>query len=105
MAAAASRLGSAIDGAGFAAGCPQAFNIDGQVRTHPAEVAAALRSQLTSPVRWVDCVQTLVGLGAERFLELGPGSTLAALGRRIAATLEWSSASTSAAVRAVAPAA
>ncbi|GAC1333641.1 MAG: ACP S-malonyltransferase [Candidatus Dormibacteria bacterium] len=99
MTAAASRLGSAIDRAEFTTGRPQAFNIDGQVRTEPAAVASALKAQLTGAVRWVDCVHTLVELGAERFLELGPGSTLAALGRRIASALEWSSASTPAAVR------
>ena len=94
MASAAARLGAAIDVAPFVAGRSQAFNVDGQVRHAPGDVAAALRAQLTSPVRWIDCVGSLVALGADRFLELGPGSTLAALGRRIAPDLAWTSAST-----------
>lgn len=93
MAGAAARLGAAIDAAPLREGRAQAFNIDGMVRTLPLEVAAALRDQLTSPVRWVDCVQTLSGLGADRFIELGPGSTLAGLGRRIVASATWTSAS------------
>lgn len=94
MAAAADRLGAAIDAAPLSSGRPQAFNIDGAVRTEAADIAAALRDQLTGAVRWIDCVQSLVGLGADRFLELGPGSTLAALGKRIAPAVTWISVST-----------
>ncbi|HEV1998050.1 MAG TPA: malonyl CoA-acyl carrier protein transacylase, partial [Candidatus Dormibacteraeota bacterium] len=64
----------------------------------PLEIAAALRDQLTAPVRWVDCVQTLSTLGADRFIELGPGSTLAGLGRRILPDATWTSASSPEAV-------
>jgi [acyl-carrier-protein] S-malonyltransferase len=94
MASAARRLDASIDEARFAAGRPQAFNVDGRVRTGTAEIGAALKAQLTAPVRWIDCIETLRGLGAETFLELGPGATLAALGRRIAADAHWVSAST-----------
>ncbi|MGI8610040.1 MAG: ACP S-malonyltransferase [Candidatus Dormibacteria bacterium] len=100
MSAAADRLGAAIDAAPLRDGGPQAFNIDGAVRTLPLEIAAALRDQLTSPVRWVDCVRTLAGLGADRFVELGPGQTLAGLGRRIRPEAAWVSATTPAAVAA-----
>ena len=98
MSAAAERLGTAIDAAPFRDGRPQAFNVDGQLRQLPLEIAAALRDQLTAPVRWVDCIETLGGLGADHFVELGPGSTLAGLGRRILPGATWSSASTPAAV-------
>lgn len=44
-----------------------------------------LGAQLTTPVRWVESVQTLARLGAGApFLELGPGTVLAGLARRIA---------------------
>jgi [acyl-carrier-protein] S-malonyltransferase len=99
MAAAAERLGLAIGAAPFREGRSQAFNIDGRVRRLPGEIAAALRDQLTAPVRWVDCIMTLAGLGADRFVELGPGSTLAGLGRRILPGASWTSASTPDAVR------
>lgn len=97
MAGAASRLAAAIDAAPIVDGRPQVFNIDGRVRTEAAAIAAALKGQLTSPVRWVESIQTLGALGVDRFLELGPGATLAALGRRILPDARWTSAATAAA--------
>ena len=41
-----------------------------------------LVEQLTSPVRWSASVEQMVGLGADRFVELGPGSVLCGLNRR-----------------------
>lgn len=38
--------------------------------------------QLTSPVRWSASVAAMVGAGAGRFLELGPGSVLCGLNKR-----------------------
>ena len=43
-----------------------------------------LTTHLVSPVRWADCVTTMVGLGVDRFIEVGPGNALAGLIRRIA---------------------
>jgi [acyl-carrier-protein] S-malonyltransferase len=91
MADAAARLGHAIDAAPLTTGRPQAFNVDGKIRTQPGEVAEALRAQLTSPVRWTACVETLIGEGVDRFLELGPGTTLTAMGKRINPDVAWSS--------------
>lgn len=61
------------------------------VTNHDAEVHAdepgwpeRLTSHLTSPVRWADCVTTMVGLGVDRFIEVGPGNALTGLIRRIA---------------------
>ncbi|HEV2131882.1 MAG TPA: ACP S-malonyltransferase, partial [Longimicrobiaceae bacterium] len=50
----------------------------------PEEARRLLVEQLTSPVRWVASVQTMVDAGITRFLELGPGSVLSGLLRRIA---------------------
>ena len=93
MASAAARLERAIDSAPIGPGRPQAFNVDGGIRTEPAAIAAALRAQLTSPVRWTTCVETLVGEGVDRFLELGPGGTLTAMGKRINPEVDWAAAS------------
>ena len=92
MADAAARLGRAIDAVPLTAGNPQAFNIDGSIRTEPGEIAEALRAQLTSPVRWTACVETLAKAGVDRFLELGPGTTLTAMGKRINPELSWTAA-------------
>ena len=43
-----------------------------------------LTTHLVSPVRWADCVTTMVDLGVDRFVEVGPGNALAGLIRRIA---------------------
>jgi len=43
-----------------------------------------LADHLVRPVRWRESVETLVRLGATELVEVGPGSTLAGLARRIA---------------------
>ena len=42
-----------------------------------------LIAQLSNPVRWADCVTTMVQLGCTAFLECGPGKVLTGLFRRI----------------------
>jgi [acyl-carrier-protein] S-malonyltransferase len=41
-----------------------------------------LSVQITSPVRWEDSLHTLVGMGCDTFIELGPGQVLTGLVRR-----------------------
>jgi [acyl-carrier-protein] S-malonyltransferase len=55
-------------------------------------VHQALVAQIASPVRWVDCVLTLVDRGCTTFLELGPGRVLSGLVRQIAAGAESTAA-------------
>lgn len=42
-----------------------------------------LLDQMTSPVRFGEAVLAAVALGAERFVELGPGRVLSGLVRRV----------------------
>jgi len=49
----------------------------------PADIQAELIAQLTSPVRWTDSVRYMVAAGATRFVEIGPGSVLTGLVKRI----------------------
>ena len=67
---------------------PVVANVDARPVTDPAEVRTRLLDQLTAPVRWVDCVLGLRSLGAERFLEPGPGAVLTGLLKRIDRDLE-----------------
>jgi [acyl-carrier-protein] S-malonyltransferase len=47
-------------------------------------VRRALLEQIASPVRFADCVRSLVGAGCTSFLELGPGKVLTGLVRQVA---------------------
>jgi [acyl-carrier-protein] S-malonyltransferase len=47
------------------------------------EIRGALQRQLYMPVRWTECVQTLVAGGATRIAECGPGKVLSGLIKRI----------------------
>ncbi len=63
---------------------PVACNVTGAPVERAADLPGLLGRQLDSPVRWADCVTTLVGLGAELLVEVGPGAVLSGLARRIA---------------------
>src|SRR3954469_13477298 len=57
-------------------------NVTGdEVKTLP-DIRRTLQEQVTSTVRWVDCIEKLVDLGCDFFIELGPGGTLAGLVKR-----------------------
>jgi [acyl-carrier-protein] S-malonyltransferase len=61
---------------------PVVSNVTGRPVTSGSEAEELLVQQVTAPVRWSECVRTMVGDGADRFLELGPGSVLRGLHRR-----------------------
>ena len=61
---------------------PVVSNVTGmEVRT-PVEIRRTLQDQVTGTVRWVDCMERLLDLGCDLFVELGPGGVLAGLLRR-----------------------
>jgi [acyl-carrier-protein] S-malonyltransferase len=62
---------------------PMISNASGRLITTGDEVRQALIDQITSRVRWVDCVQTMISEGVNTFLELGSGQTLIGLVRQI----------------------
>jgi [acyl-carrier-protein] S-malonyltransferase len=62
---------------------PMVANYSGQVVSTAEEVRRALIEQIASPVRWVDCVQTMRGSGVDNFLELGSKRVLIGLTRQI----------------------
>lgn len=63
------------------------FPVVSNVSTRPVERADEARrlliAQLTAPVRWAASMRTMLDAGVTRFLELGPGSVLTGLLRRI----------------------
>jgi [acyl-carrier-protein] S-malonyltransferase len=62
---------------------PLISNASGSAVQDADGVREALIAQIASPVRWVDCVQTLVDSGSTDFVELGPGRVLSGLVRQI----------------------
>ncbi len=61
---------------------PVISNVTGREVTTPAEIRRTLQDQVTGTVRWFDCMKRLIEFGSDYFIELGPGSVLAALLRR-----------------------
>ena len=63
--------------------CPVYQNVDGKPHTNPEEIKANLIAQLTSSVRWTQCVQNMIADGADDFTECGPGKALQGMIGRI----------------------
>src|SRR5213078_1634937 len=61
---------------------PVISNVTGQEVRTPIEIRQTLQDQVTSTVRWVDCMERLVAFGCDLFVELGPGGVLAGLLKR-----------------------
>ena len=64
--------------------CPIYQNVSALPTSDPEEIKKNLLKQLTSPVRWTQTVQNMLEDGAGRFVELGPGTVLQGLVKRIA---------------------
>ncbi|MGW7194824.1 ACP S-malonyltransferase [Streptomyces chryseus] len=57
-------------------------NADGRTVSTGPDVVARLVSQVSSPVRWDLCMETLKGLGTTALIEVCPGGTLTGLAKR-----------------------
>jgi [acyl-carrier-protein] S-malonyltransferase len=63
-------------------------NKDGTVITDGREVLDRIVSQISNPVRWDLCMETLVSLGVTGVIELAPAGTLVGLIKRAAPSIE-----------------
>src|SRR3989454_6535992 len=61
---------------------PVISNVTGRELETLPEIRRTLQDQVTSTVRWVDCMERLANLGCDLFVELGPGGVLAGLLKR-----------------------
>jgi [acyl-carrier-protein] S-malonyltransferase len=63
--------------------CPVYQNVNAKAVTDPAQIKENLKRQLTSPVRWTQIVQNMIADGASSFTEVGPGSVLQGLIKKV----------------------
>lgn len=63
--------------------CPVYQNVDAMPYSDPVVIRQNLINQLTAPVRWTQTVRKMVEDGAGRFTEVGPGSVLQGLVKKI----------------------
>jgi len=86
-------LAAAINATNFSAPiCPVYQNVTGKPVTDPAQIRENLVAQLTAPVRWTQSVQNMVADGGNLFVEVGPGTVLQGLVKKIAPGTEAISA-------------
>jgi len=62
---------------------PVMSNVTGLPHGAPEEIKALMVKQVNSSVRWLSCVESFMGSGAERYVEFGPGRVLSGLIKRI----------------------
>lgn len=88
MRPAAERLAEQITATTFSTPVvPVVHNVTANVETNPEKIKALMIEQIYSPVRWVDCINTMVDKGILLTLECGPGKVLSGLNKRINAKL------------------
>jgi len=62
---------------------PVVANVDAEVKRTAAEAIDALIAQVSAPVRWEDVMRRLASEGVHKYVEVGPGTVLTGLGRKI----------------------
>jgi [acyl-carrier-protein] S-malonyltransferase len=84
MAPAAERLQPALSAIIFSdMQVPVISNVEAKPFGSRVRVSRLLIDQVTAPVRWQESVQTLMHMGVDAIVEVGPGKILSALMRRI----------------------
>jgi [acyl-carrier-protein] S-malonyltransferase len=88
MKPAADQLAAALAGVAIAAPrVPVIHNVTAQPNQDPVRIRALLIEQVTAAVRWEESVQAIAAMGVTRGYELGSGSVLKGLIKRIAETI------------------
>jgi [acyl-carrier-protein] S-malonyltransferase len=84
MAPAAERLRPELSQVAFAdMGIPVISNVEAKPFGSKVRVPQLLVEQVTAPVRWQESMQTVLKMGVDAMVEVGPGKVLSALMRRI----------------------
>ena len=72
---------------------PVLTNVEAKANSDTGRIVPLLVEQVTAPVRWAEIVQELARLGVGRVVEVGPGTVLGGLVRRIDKGIEVHSVS------------
>ncbi len=67
--------------------CPVYQNVNAKPETDPATIKENLIAQLTAPVRWTQSVKNMIADGGKEFTEVGPGSVLQGLIKKVDSTV------------------
>jgi [acyl-carrier-protein] S-malonyltransferase len=63
-------------------------NVNAKSENDPEKIRGLLIDQISSPVMWTSCIQTIVEAGTHHVVECGPGNVLSGLNRRIDKSLQ-----------------
>lgn len=87
-------LADAIQKTKFVRGiCPIYQNVTGQAVNDPEIIKSNLIKQLTAPVYWTQTMENMIAAGVNQVVEVGPGTVLQGLFRKMNSNIELSSAS------------
>ena len=77
-------LAEAINNTNFSTPiCPIYQNVDAKPYTDPAQIKENLIKQLTSPVKWTYIMQNMIADGITSYTEVGPGTVLQGLLKKV----------------------
>ena len=74
--------------------CPVYQNVSALPVSDPAQIKANLIAQLTAPVRWTQTVINMLADGADSYTEVGPGSALQGMIKKVDRAVQTSGIST-----------
>jgi [acyl-carrier-protein] S-malonyltransferase len=63
--------------------CPVFQNVTARPSTDPAMIRENIKKQLTAPVKWTQTVKNMLADGADHFYEVGPGTVLQGLIKKV----------------------
>lgn len=78
---------------------PVVHNVDAAMNTDSKAVAGKLTQQVSSPVLWLNSIQTLLDADVSKFIEVGPGKVLTGLVRQISKDALYSNVESSESLR------
>jgi len=86
-------LAKAIESTKFSRGnCPVYQNVTAQPVNDPEIIKSNLIAQLTAPVRWTQIMKNMIADGAKTIIEVGPGTVLQGLFKKVDRNMNVSSA-------------